>query len=178
MLDQVFFRKRHEDEAAIRAFADEAAEVTDDATLMRGTRETLETRADASFVILAMDDGAGCYGNASASDPAIIALRDRHRVLDLQTLSTELRGEFAYPMIARGQLVGALVLGPKRSGECYAPDESRAIMHLAITSAARCISSPLRRHYRSSTYGRDRLARHLQLRPPRASSQAINRVLY
>jgi hypothetical protein len=131
VLDQVFFRKRHEDEAAIRTFADEAAEVTDDATLLRGTRETLETRADASFVTLAMDDGAGHYGDVSASDPAIVALRDRHKVLDLQTLSTELRGEFSYPMIARGRLVGALVLGPKRSGESYAPDESHAITHLA-----------------------------------------------
>jgi hypothetical protein len=131
VLDQMFFRKRHEDEAAIRAFADEAAEVTDDVTLLRGTRETLETHADASFVTLAMDDGAGQYGDVSASDPAIVALRDRHKVLDLQTLSTELRGEFAYPMIARGQLVGALVLGPKRSGESYAPDESHAIRHLA-----------------------------------------------
>jgi hypothetical protein len=28
-------------------------------------------------------------------------------------------------------LVGALVLGPKRSGESYAPDESNAIMQLA-----------------------------------------------
>jgi hypothetical protein len=130
-LDRVFFRKRHDDETAIRAFADEAAEVTDDAALARRTKETLETHAGASFVTLAMDDGAGHYGDVSESDPAIGALRERHSALDLQTLSTALRGEFAYPMIARGRLVGALVLGPKRSGESYAPDESRAIMHLA-----------------------------------------------
>jgi hypothetical protein len=131
VLDKMFFRKRHEDETAIRSFADEAAEVTDDATLVWRAKETLETYADASFVTLAVGDGAGHYGDVSENDPAIVALRERHKVLDLQTLSTALRGEFAYPMIARGQLVGALVLGPKRSGESYAPDESHAIMQLA-----------------------------------------------
>ena len=130
-LDRVFFRKRHDDEIAIRAFADEAAEVTGDATLLRSTKETLETHAGASFVTLAMDDGRGHYGDVSEDDPAIVVLRERHKPLDLQTLSTGLRGDFAYPMIARGRLVGALVLGSKRSGESYAPDESRAIMHLA-----------------------------------------------
>jgi hypothetical protein len=64
---------------------------------------------------------------------AIAALRDRRRALDLQTLSTELRGEFAYPMSALGRLFGALVLGPKRYDESYAPDESNAIMQLART---------------------------------------------
>jgi hypothetical protein len=130
-LDRVFFRKRHEDEIAIRAFADEAAEVTDDVTLLRRTKETLETHADAAFVTLAMNDGTGHFGDVSEDDPAIVALHERHKALDLQTLSTALRGEFAYPMIARGRLVGALVLGPKRSGESYAPDESHAITHLA-----------------------------------------------
>jgi hypothetical protein len=33
-------------------------------------------------------------------------------------------------------LTGALVLGPKKSGESYAPDESQAIAHLALTVAA------------------------------------------
>jgi len=34
-------------------------------------------------------------------------------------------------MLARGRLAGLLVLGPKRSAEPYAPDESDAIAHLA-----------------------------------------------
>jgi hypothetical protein len=131
VLDRVFFRKRHEDEMAIRAFADEAVYITDDSTLVRRTKETLEDRAGASFVTLALDDGAGRYGDVSEKDPAIVALRDRRKPLDLHTLATELRGEFAYPMVARAQLVGALALGPKRSGESYAPDESHAIMQLA-----------------------------------------------
>lgn len=131
VLDRVFFRKRHNDEMAIRSFAEEASDATDAATLVRRTKATLETYADAAFVTLAMADGSGRYGDVSESDPAITALQERRKALDLHTLSTQLPGEFAYPMIARGRLVGALVLGPKRSGESYAPDESRAIMQLA-----------------------------------------------
>ncbi len=133
VLDHFFFRKRHDDETAIRAFADEAADITNDATLLYRAKVMLETHADASFVSFALGDGAGRYGDVSENDPAIVALRDRRKALDLQTLSTALRGEFAYPMIAQGRLFGALVLGPKRHGESYAPDESNAIMQLART---------------------------------------------
>jgi len=41
-VDTLFFRKRHEDERAIRTFAREAAYITDDRTLLDRTRETLE----------------------------------------------------------------------------------------------------------------------------------------
>ena len=34
-------------------------------------------------------------------------------------------------MISRGDLVGALVCGPKRDGEAYAPDEYDALVELA-----------------------------------------------
>lgn len=131
VLDRAFFRKRHDDEAAILNFAERAADATDSATLVLETKEALGTHADAEFVALVMDDGKGHYGDVSQSDPAIVALCGRHKALDLKSLATQLPGEFAYPMIARGRLVGALLLGPKRSGNNYAPDESHAIMQLA-----------------------------------------------
>jgi hypothetical protein len=131
VLDRAFFRKRHDDEMAIRNLAEHAADAGDAAALVREMKETLDKHADAAFVTLVMDDGSGRFGNVSQSDAAIVALRGRHTALDLKALSTQLQGEFAYPMIARGQLVGALVLGPKRSGESYAPDEAHAIMQLA-----------------------------------------------
>jgi hypothetical protein len=65
------------------------------------------------------------------NDPAIVSLKAWRKSVDLHTLNTSLEGEFAYPMVARGHLVGVIVLGPKRSGDPYAPDESDAILHLA-----------------------------------------------
>lgn len=131
VLDNVFFRKRHEDEQAIRSFAHEAGYISDPATLTERAMSTLEARADASFVQFVLADGEGRYSGVSADDPAIVALRAWGKVVDIHAVQTDLRGEFAYPMIARGRLVGALVLGPKRSGESYAPDESDAIAQLA-----------------------------------------------
>lgn len=131
VLDRVFFRKRHEDEQAIRRFARESAYVTDAATLISRAAAVLREHADASFVDVALDDGAGRYGGVSENDPAILALRTWHRVVDLHATTTELRGEYAFPMVARGRLIGALVLGAKRSQDSYAPDESQAVEELA-----------------------------------------------
>lgn len=131
VLDRVFFRKRHEDEEAIRRFAREAAYVTDPDILTERTIDVLERHADASFARLALANGNGKYGEVDENDPAIVSLRSWHRRLDLQDVDTQLQGEFAYPMVSRGRLIGALLLGPKRSQESYAPDESDAIEDLA-----------------------------------------------
>lgn len=131
VLDQVFFRKRHEDEEAIRRFAREAAFVTDPVVLMDRTVSVLERHADATFARLAIGNGHGTYAGVSENDPAIVSLRTWHRKLDLHGVETEFKGEFAYPMISRGRLIGVLLLGPKRSQESYAPDESSAIEDLA-----------------------------------------------
>ncbi|MGR4064112.1 MAG: hypothetical protein ACLQPV_01530 [Vulcanimicrobiaceae bacterium] len=131
VLDRVFFRKRHEDEEAIRRFAREAAFITDPRLIVKRTVDVLERHADASFARLALRNGNGKYAEISENDPAIVSLRTWHRKLDLHGIDTQLDGEFAYPMVSRGQLVGALVLGPKRSQESYAPDESDSIEDLA-----------------------------------------------
>jgi len=131
VLDRVFFRKRHEDEEAIRRFAREAAFVTDPVVLIDRAVDVLERHADASFAQLALANGDGKYADVSENDPAIVSLRTWHRKLDLHGVETQLKGEFAYPIISRGQLIGALLLGPKRSQETYAPDESAAIEDLA-----------------------------------------------
>jgi hypothetical protein len=131
VLDRVFFRKRHEDEEAIRRFAREAAFISEPAVLIERTIDVLERHADASFALLALSNGNGKYAEVSENDPAIASLRTWHRKLDLHGVDTQFEGEFAYPMISRGRLIGVLLLGPKRSQESYAPDESAAIDDLA-----------------------------------------------
>lgn len=131
VLDRVFFRKRHEDEEAIRKFAREAAFITDPDLIIARTVDVLENHADASFARIALSDGNGKYAEVSENDPAVVSPRTWHRKLDLHGVDTQFEGEFAYPMIARGRLAGVLLLGPKRSQESYAPDESEAIDDLA-----------------------------------------------
>ncbi len=168
VLDAVFFRKRHEDEQAIRTLAREAAYITDPGVLLSRIVAVLEEHADASSARVLLDSGdrydlvipspstpppteatlrtgsapeARSRGtdfsqSVSENDPAIVRLRATQKVLDLHDVQSVIVGEFAYPMLARGRLVGVLVLGPKRSGESYAPDESEAIAQLAHDAGA------------------------------------------
>ena len=60
-----------------------------------------------------------------------LRIRDLRSEAKATTTYTALIGEFAYPMLARGHMIGALILGAKVSGEPYAPDESLAVAQVA-----------------------------------------------
>jgi hypothetical protein len=139
-VDEVFFRKRHEDEAALRRFAQESPYITDRGTLLgRAVREVLEhtDACDATILVRAGtaeyrsgDDGSRTV--VGENDPGIVALKAWNKPVNLHLLrDSELQGEVAFPMISRGELLGALLCGPKRDGEAYAPDESDALLALA-----------------------------------------------
>lgn len=128
VVDNVFFRKRHEDEEAIRTFAREAPYVTDPEVLLRRTIETLTRHTNAASVEVVLQ----CDEN----DPAILRMRAKPQVLDLHGFETQLHGDIAFPLTARGTLLGVIVLGPRRSSEIYAPDETAAIQQLADSVAS------------------------------------------
>ncbi len=139
-VDLVFFRKRHEDESALRAFAHEASYISDRATLLDRAVQTVKAHTGADDVAVLVRDGDAVYAvapddraaKASENDPGIVALRAWNKPIDLHVFPHSLlRGEFAFPMISRGNLVGVLVCGPKRDGDAYAPDESEALLALA-----------------------------------------------
>ena len=131
VVDSVFFRKRHDDERALNRFAREVAFITNSDLVVERATETLERHADASSIKFMLYDGNGRYGGVDENDPALLTLRASHDVVDLHRVDTAFVGEFAFPMLTRGRFVGALVLGPKASGEPYAPDESVAIAQVA-----------------------------------------------
>jgi hypothetical protein len=139
-VDHVFFRKRHEDESALRRFAHEASYISDRSTLLDRTVQAVKEHTTADHAAILVRDGAATYAFAgdgqgadvSENDPGIIALRAWNKPIDLHAFPhSQLSGEFAFPMISRGDLLGALICGPKRDGEAYAPDESDALLALA-----------------------------------------------
>jgi hypothetical protein len=139
-VDHVFFRKRHEDELALRRFAHEASYISDRSTLLDRAVKTVKEHTSADDAAILVRDVAAAYAFAtdglrakvSENDPGIVALRAWNKPIDLGVFpDSQLRGEFAFPMISRGDLVGALICGPKRDGEAYAPDESEALLALA-----------------------------------------------
>ena len=140
LVDRVFFRKRHEDEAALRRFAHEASFISDRSTLLDRAVQTVKEHTSADHAAILVRDGTAAYafatggeqGRISENDPGVVALRAWNKPLDLHEVKdSQLRGEFAFPMMSRGDLVGALICGPKRDGEAYAPDESDALRALA-----------------------------------------------
>ena len=139
-VDHVFFRKRHEDESALRRFAHEASYISARSTLLDRAVATVRKHTSADDAAILVRDGAAAYAfgtdgrrpKVSENDPGIVALRAWSKPIDLHDFpDSQLRGELAFPMISRGDLVGALICGPKRDGEVYAPDESEALLALA-----------------------------------------------
>ena len=141
-VDQVFFRRRYDDEAALRRFAHEAAYITDRSELLERTVRTVKEHtggAAASLLLLvsgrAYAPAASTDGDATLvdeDDPAIVSMRAWHRPVDLQSIAgSALQGQFAFPMVSRGKLLGVLVCGAKNDSEAFAPDESNALATLA-----------------------------------------------
>lgn len=140
LVDAVLFRKRHEDERTLLDFSKEAAYITEPAALLDQAIAKIQSHTDArNAEILLYDQGmympVRCFGDGVASvgenDGAILALKTWHKPLDPHRYATSLQGALAVPMVARGQLLGVLLLGERAGGESYAPDEVLTLSHLA-----------------------------------------------
>jgi hypothetical protein len=73
-VDNVFFRKRHEDEKALKRFAREAAFITDPDVVVERAADILKRHADASTVVFALHRD-GKYGTVDENDAALVARR-------------------------------------------------------------------------------------------------------
>jgi len=141
VVDALFFHHRHEQEKALLRFAHEAAFISDAGVLVVRTASEVAHHADAAAVAIMTREADGTYrcahdvdwplDDVSENDPAVLALRASGQPVDLHRRAGALRGEYAFPMSSRGQLIGILVCGPKRHGEPYAPDEREALAKVA-----------------------------------------------
>ncbi len=139
-VDSVMFRKRHEDERALRAFAKEAPFITDADSLFELSIAKVRAHTNATGAALLVN-GDGSYRNvrgfgtvpssAGENDPAILALKAWHEPLDPHRYETALNGDLALPIASRGLLHGVLVFEQRASGEAYAPDEIEALAEFA-----------------------------------------------
>jgi hypothetical protein len=140
-VDSLFFHKRHEQEKALLRFAHEAAFISDAQVLLARTVDEVAQHSEASSVAIMTRTARGTYiclhfsdtppGDVDENDPAIVAMRATLQSVDLNRRPTALRGEYAFPMISRGVLLGILVCGAKNRGDAYAPDECEALAKLA-----------------------------------------------
>lgn len=124
-VDNLFFRRRHENETALRRFAREAGFFTDERTLVDRAVATLLAHSEATTAQVILADAT------DPNDAACVAMRAWHEPINLNGYETSLKGDIAFPMLAHGTFVGTVVCGPKRTGELYAPDEIEAMRELA-----------------------------------------------
>ncbi len=145
VVELLFFRRRYDDERALRAFAEEAPYITDPAVAAGRAAAMLRRHTDAATVdiIVASDDGA--IGRTDENDPALVRMRARRAMVDLHATDSALPGALGVPVIANGRLLGVIALGARASGEHFTPDERRTLADvangLALALAARAAST-------------------------------------
>ena len=139
-VDSAFFRKRHDDERALREFAQEAAFMTQADALLDRAIAKIQVHTDARSAAVLLDGGGNyetvrAFGTAQTivneNDEVIVSLKTWRRPLDPHHHATALSGALALPMLARGRLCGIILLGERAGGEAYAPDEVDALAQFA-----------------------------------------------
>jgi GAF domain-containing protein len=87
--------------------------------------------ADGVFGLAAGVAAAGLPAELSENEPLFVRMRaSRHAELARDS-GSDIDAEIAFPMFVRATLVGALVLGAKRTGETYDPEEVALLAELA-----------------------------------------------
>ncbi|MHB1589237.1 MAG: hypothetical protein ACYCUL_06475 [Metallibacterium scheffleri] len=142
MVERFIFRHQYRMEAALRRFAEDCAFITQPQKLFELGVEQIARHTGAPLVAL-YERGAEGYvcmrqrgeralpETVAADDLAFVALRARNAALDLHDSQSALGASgHAFPLMLRGNLLGALVVG-ERPGEHYAADERALLFHVA-----------------------------------------------
>lgn len=87
--------------------------------------------ADGVFGLAAGVESVGLPAEISENEPLFVRLRASRRGELARDAGSGLDVEIGFPMFVRATLVGALVIGAKRTGETYDPEEVALLTDLA-----------------------------------------------
>ncbi len=142
LVERFLFRRQYRADTALRRFADDCAFVTEPHNLLDLAVEQIVRHAAAprvafyeytfdAYVCIRQQGEPALPARIATDDLAFVNLRARAAVLDLSDTPSELgRDGYAFPLMVRGNLLGALVVG-ERPGEHYAADERELLFHVA-----------------------------------------------
>ncbi|WP_297904096.1 GAF domain-containing protein [Metallibacterium sp.] len=142
IVERFFFRRQYRAEVALRRFAEECAFVTQPGNLFDLTVEQIARHAGAprvalyertpeAYVRIRQQGEPALPEQVTMDDLAFVGLRARNAEFDLDDTQSQLgRDGYAFPLMLRGTLLGALVVG-QRPGEHYAADERELLFHVA-----------------------------------------------
>ena len=146
-VDRLIFRRQYREEVALRRFATDSAFVTQPETLLELLVNQLQLHVGAPWVAFYEYSPAGYTRvrqrgernlppSVTTDDLAVVRLRAHDCEVDLHETPSDLgRDGYAFPLRARGHLLGMLVVGP-RPGEHYAAEERELLAHVANATAA------------------------------------------
>jgi hypothetical protein len=124
-VDYLFFRGRQQSLAALRAFQRDVFYIEHPDAVEEQTVTLVMRHADAAAVTLVGE------GAATSDDPLFVRLRSSRQPVKLRDTGTAMLGEYAFPMVVRGTLTGALIVAAKRTGETYDPVERDLLAEIA-----------------------------------------------
>ena len=142
VVERFFFRHQYRAETALRRFAEECAFITQPENLFDLTVEQIARHAGAprvalyermpeAYIRIRQQGTPALPEQVATDDLAFVGLRARNAELDLDDTQSQLgRDGYAFPLMLRGTLLGALVVG-QRPGEHYAADERELLFHVA-----------------------------------------------
>ena len=141
-VERLIFRHQYRMETALRRFAEDCAFITQPESLFELSIEQIARHTGAPLVALyeRTAEGYACLrqqGNpalpekVAADDLAFVALRARNAPLELHDSQSALGTDgYAFPLMLRGSLLGALVVA-ERPSEHFAADERALLFHVA-----------------------------------------------
>lgn len=140
-LNGIIFRAKTVALEALRRFTQEVDLISDPGRLIAQTFDALQKRLESDFVAIYTADGSAYTlalpGTGAAppllpsDDFAVLRLRRWSEPFECDEPGHPLRGALVIPMVARAQLVGFIVCGPKRDRTHYLPDEVETLSALA-----------------------------------------------
>ncbi|WP_297904108.1 GAF domain-containing protein [Metallibacterium sp.] len=142
LVERFLFRRQYRMETALRRFAQECAFITQPGNLFDLTVEQIARHAGAprvalyertpeAYIRIRQHGEPALPEQVPMDDLAFVGLRARNAELDLDDTRSQLgRDGYAFPLMVRGSLLGALVVG-QRPGEHYAADERELLFHVA-----------------------------------------------
>jgi hypothetical protein len=148
LVDDVFFRDRHEAERALMRFAKDVAFIVEPRIAIARAHAEMVVRTGAAAAAIYVVDGHAAVridpaetaapDHVGVDDPALVRMRATRTFCDLRRVGeSAFAGDHAFPMCVRDAVTGCVVLAAKSNGEAYAPDELATIetVTLAIGNA-------------------------------------------
>ncbi len=143
VVDDVFFRDRHEAERALIRFAKDVAFIVDARIAIARAHAELVVRTGAASAAVYVVDGHAAVrvdpaetpapDRIGVDDPALVRMRATRTFCGLRRVEgTSFAGDHAFPMCVRDAVTGCVVLAAKSNGEAYAPDELATIETVAL----------------------------------------------